>query len=140
MIAQQEEVQKAMSAESPSVTAVSQPGDHLNLLVPETGDPWYKSFVANVRERSIRLSFLRSKLRQNPFLLKISGETARTLRTAGLIRECYHGTAIALFIFMGTTESPTDGQGSRLPYRARYRALRAGKAEEKLDGRRRWWG
>ena len=50
MIAQQEELKKVMSAERPSTTAFSQPDDHLNLLLPETETPWYKSFVANIRE------------------------------------------------------------------------------------------
>ena len=50
MPAQQEELENVMSAERPSTTAFSQPDDHLNLLLAETGIPWYKSFVANIRE------------------------------------------------------------------------------------------
>jgi len=102
MIAQQEEVKKAMSAESPSVTAVSQPGDHLSLLVPETGIPWYKSFVANIKEVIHPTELPPLEVTSKPIPVKNIWGDSKNTRTAGLSSVLIHGGAIALLILLGT--------------------------------------
>lgn len=104
MIAQQEEVKKAMSAESPSITAVNQPDDHLNLLVPESGSPWYRSFIGNIKEAIHPTPLPPLEVTSKPVPVKDIWGDSKNTRTAGLTSMMIHGAAIALLILLGTNE------------------------------------
>jgi len=102
MIVQQEEVQKAMSAERSTITAVSQPDDHLNLLVPETGTPWYKSFIQNIRDLVNPPKLPPLEVTSKPVPVKEIWGDSKNTRAAGLSSMLIHVTGIALLIVIGT--------------------------------------
>lgn len=104
MIAQQEEVPNAMSAERPTLTAASQPDDHFNFLVPETGTPWYRSFIDNLRDAVSPAKLPPLEVTSKPIPVKNIWGDSKNTRTAGLTSMMIHGAAIALLILVGTNE------------------------------------
>jgi len=105
MIAQQEEVTKVMSGEHHTMTAVSQPDDHLNLLVPETGTPWYKSFITNIKEAVNPPKLPPLEVTSKPVPVKDIWGDSKNTRTAGVSSVLIHGAAIALLIVVGTNKT-----------------------------------
>jgi TonB family protein len=105
MIAQQEEVQKAMNAERP-MAAVSQPDDHLNnLLIPGGDTPWYKSFVANIKEVVRPTPLPPLEVTSKPVPVKDIWGDSKNTGTAGISSLLIHCAAIALLIAIGTNET-----------------------------------
>jgi periplasmic protein TonB len=105
MIAHQEEVPEAMSVERSTMTAVSQPDDHLNLLVTETQTPWYKSFVENIRELIHPAKLPPLEVTSKPIPVKDIWGDSKNTRTAGLSSMMIHAVGIALLIFIGTNKT-----------------------------------
>ena len=140
MIAQQEEVKKAMSAESPSITAVSQPNDHLNLLVPETSIPWYKSFIGNIKEAIHPTELPPLEVTSKPIPVKNIWGDSKNTRKAGLSSVLIHGGGdSSVDPPWNQRESAADGQGIGILDCTRYCALHPRKTAEAVDGRWRRW-
>jgi len=103
MIAQQEEVQKDMSVERPMTNAT--PSDHhLNLLIPENDLPWYKSFVANIRDVVNPPKLPPLEVTSKPVPVKDIWGDSRNTRKAGLSSMLIHVCAITLLILAGTNK------------------------------------
>ena len=109
MIAQHEEVQKAMSAERPNSTGVSEPDDHLNhLLLAETEIPWYKSFVANIKDIVQPQKLPPLEVTSKPVPVKDIWGDSKNTRTAGISSIVIHGIAITLLVVLGTSKTVQD--------------------------------
>jgi periplasmic protein TonB len=104
MIAQPEELKKEMSAERPSTMVVNQPDDNLNLLVPANDTPWFKSFVANIKDVIQPKKLPPLEVTSKPVPVKDiwgdSKNTAKATTTSMMI----HVTGIALLLFLGTNK------------------------------------
>jgi periplasmic protein TonB len=104
MIAQQEEVQKEMSVERP-MTNATQSDDHLNLLIPSNDVPWYKSFVANVRDLVNPPKLPPLDVTSKPVPVKDIWGDSKNTRKAGLSSMLIHAAAITLLIVAGTNKA-----------------------------------
>src|SRR5215210_883400 len=105
MIAQQEELQKAMSAERPAVTTASHSEDQLNLLLPETGTPWFKSFTANIKDLVNPAKLPPLEVTSKPIPVKNIWGDSKNTRTAGLSSMIIHAVAITLLVVVGTSKT-----------------------------------
>jgi periplasmic protein TonB len=104
MIAQEEEVRQQMSEIHASVPV--QPDDHLNrLLISEVETPWYKSFIANIKDlvRPEKLPPL--EVTSKPVAVKdIWGESSNKGK-AGTTSLIVHVCGIALLLALGTNKA-----------------------------------
>jgi len=104
MIAHQEEVQKEMSVERPTMTNVSQ-SDDLHLLIPANDVPWHKSFLANIKELVSPAKLPPLDVTSKPVPVKDIWGDSKNTRTAGLSSMLIHAAGIALLIFLGTNKT-----------------------------------
>ena len=104
MIAHQEEVQKEMSVERPTMTNVGQ-SDDLNLLIPANDVPWHKSFLANIKELVSPAKLPPLDVTSKPVPVKDIWGDSKNTRTAGLSSMLIHAAGIALLIFLGTNKT-----------------------------------
>lgn len=106
MIAQQEELQAKMSDGLTNSAAPITADHHLDrLLVSEVELPWYKSFVANVKDAINPPKLPPLELTSKPVAVKdIWGESANK-KTAGSVSLTVHVIAITLLVTLGTSEA-----------------------------------
>jgi periplasmic protein TonB len=104
MIAQQEDVQKAMNVDRSTMTAVGQPDD-LKLLVSATGTPWYKNFVQNIKEVINPPKLPPLEVTSKPIPVKNIWGDSKNTRTAGMSSVLIHGVGIVLLILIGTNKT-----------------------------------
>lgn len=104
MIAHQEEVQKAMSAERSQMTVPSPPDD-LNLLIAANDVPWYKSFIANIKDTVRPPQLPQLEVTSKPIPVKDIWGDSKNTRTAGLSSMLIHAVAITLLVVVGTSKA-----------------------------------
>ena len=104
-IAQQEEVQKEMSVERSTMTNVSQPDDHLNLLIAANDVPWHKSFISNIKDLISPAKLPPLEVTSKPIPVKDIWGDSKNTRKAGLSSMAIHAGAIALIIIVGTNKT-----------------------------------
>lgn len=104
----EEEVQKTMSGERPVLSSApaGSADEHLNrLLATDVQEPWYKSFLANIRDlvRPEKLPPL--EVTSKPVAVKDIWSQSGNQKAAGLSSMLIHGGAIALLFLVGTNET-----------------------------------
>jgi TonB family protein len=108
MIAQEEEIRQEMTNEI-RAGAGSQPSDHLDrLLLSETGTPWYKTFIANVKDfvRPEKLPPL--EVTSKPVAVKGIWGATNNRGKAGTTSLIVHVAAITLLVTVGTSKTVRD--------------------------------
>jgi TonB family protein len=106
MIAQEEEVLEAMNTDRANAITAFEADSHLDrLLASEVETPWYKSFVANIKELINPPKLPPLEVTSKPVAVKeIWGDSAHK-GTAGVSSLVLHISAIALLITLGTNET-----------------------------------
>jgi TonB family protein len=106
MIAEEEELQISMSEGRTNSAATITPDQHLDrLLIAEVETPWYKSFVANIKDVINPPKLPPLEVTSKPVAVKdIWGEDTNK-KTAGSLSIVLHGIAIALLVTLGTSEA-----------------------------------
>lgn len=104
MIAQHEELQPVMN-DARHVNPGIGLNDHLDrLLAPEVEIPWYKSFVANVRDAINPPKLPPLEVTSKPVAVKDIWGTDENKGKAGISSVLLHTGAIALILFVGTNK------------------------------------
>lgn len=106
MIVQQEELQATMSDGVTNSAATVTPDTHLDrLLVSEVQTPWYKSFVANIKDVFNPPKLPPLEVTSKPVAVKdIWGESTHK-KTAGSLSLTLHVIALTLLVSLGTSET-----------------------------------
>jgi TonB family protein len=105
MIAQHEQ-EGVRQVPHPTQTSVVDADDHLNhLLIEGTETPWYKSFIANVKDfvRPEKLPPL--EVTSKPVAVKDIWGQSGNKKYAGATSLVVHAAGIALLVFLGTNET-----------------------------------
>jgi TonB family protein len=106
MIVQEEEVLEAMITDRTNATAAMEPDAHLDrLLVSEVETPWYKSFVANIKELINPPKLPPLEVTSKPVAVKDIWGGSTHKGTAGISSLVLHMGAVALLITLGTNET-----------------------------------
>jgi len=112
MIAQQEDSQVGMTDERVSPVTTLEPDKHLDrLLVSEVEIPWYKSFVANIRELINPPKLPPLEVTSKPVAVKDIWGGSEHKKTAGATSVVVHAGLIILLVTLGT--NPTIQQKTK---------------------------
>src|SRR5687768_3788670 len=106
MIAQEEEVRQQMTNEIHASVPAVEPNDHLNrLLISEVETPWYKSFIANIKDlvRPEKLPPL--EVTSKPVAVKDIWGASSNKGKAGTTSLIVHICGIALLLALGTSKA-----------------------------------
>ncbi len=96
---------REMSVERPTMTNVSQPDDNLNFLIPANDVPWYKSFLANIKELVSPAKLPPLDVTSKPIPVKDIWGDSKNTRTAGLSSMLIHAVGITLLLVIGTNKT-----------------------------------
>jgi TonB family protein len=108
-VQQQEELQEAMSEVHQASISALRANDHLDrLLLSQTEEPWYKSFIANVRDLINPPKLPPLEVTSKPVAVKDIWAENRNKKFAGLYSILIHGGAIVLLITLGTNKHVQD--------------------------------
>ena len=106
MIAQHEELQQSMNERTTSVVPVNSPDDHLNrLLLAETGTPWYKTFIQNIKETFNPPKLPPLEVTSKPLPVKDIWGAGENKNKAGVSSLAIHACVIAALIVVSTNET-----------------------------------
>src|SRR5438309_2765379 len=104
MIAQQEEPQHPMTDQQPVSKIVA--NDHLDkLLATEIEVPWYKSFVANVKDAINPPKLPPLEVTSKPVAVKDIWGLYGNKKESGLMSLAFHAGVVALLFFVGTNKA-----------------------------------
>ena len=106
MVVQQEELQQHMTGErTVNVNNNLEADHHLDrLLLVETETPWYKSFVANIRDLINPPKLPPLEVTSKPVAVKDIWGRSGAKKTAGLTSTAIHVAVIALLVVAGTNK------------------------------------